>query len=159
MFTFWGASLDYVVTIKFMSKTLVLLLILSIHCYKKMLFGHGVMKLRKLSTHSRKNFQSSPLWEDLISARSSFYTLTGVLLVLELFLINLMKKARNMLSFMHPKAKIKLRATTLHMKGSALLLHGLSYISGHIFMAPILLCIPTTSLSSGWWPMISLLIS
>jgi hypothetical protein len=25
-----------------------------------MLFGHGVMRLRKLSTHLRKNFQNSP---------------------------------------------------------------------------------------------------
>jgi len=27
---------------------------------KKMLFGHGMKRLRKLSTHSRKSFQSSP---------------------------------------------------------------------------------------------------
>jgi len=74
---------------------------------------------------------------------------TGVLLVLELFLANLMKKARNMLSPMHLKATTRLRATTLHTKGSALLLYGPSYISGPIFMAPISLCISTTNLSSG----------
>jgi len=28
---------------------------------KKILFGHGVKRLRKLSTHLRKSFQSSPL--------------------------------------------------------------------------------------------------
>jgi hypothetical protein len=114
-----------------------------------MLLGHGVKRLRKLSTHSRKSFQSSPFLGDLISARSSFYTLTGMLLVLVLFLVNLMKKARNMLSPMHPEATIKLRATTLHMKGSVLLLYGSSYISGPIFMAPISLYILTTNLLSG----------
>jgi hypothetical protein len=126
---------------------------------KRMLLEHGVMRLMKLSTHSRKSFQSSPFWEDLISTRSSFYTLTGVLLVLELFLANLMRKVRNMLSLMHPEVTTRLRAATLHSRGSALLLYGLSYISGPIFMAPISLCIPTTSLSSGWWPTISLLVS
>jgi hypothetical protein len=38
-------------------------------------------------------------------------------------------------------------------------LYGPSYISGLIFMAPSSLCILTISLSSGWWPMTSLLIS
>jgi len=132
-----------------MSKTSVLLFILSMHCYKRMLLRHGVMRLRKLSTHSRKSFHNSPFGEDLISTRSSFYTLTRVLLVLELFLANLMKKAKNMLLPMHPKATTRLRATTLHTKRSALLLNGLSYISGPMFMAPISLCIPTTNLSSG----------
>jgi hypothetical protein len=113
-----------------------------------MLFKHGVKRLRKLSKHSRKNFQSSPFYEDLISTRSSFYTLTGVLLVLVLFLANLMRKARNMLSPMHPEAT-RLRATALHMRGSISLLYGVSYISGPIFMAPNSLCIPTTSLSNG----------
>ncbi len=100
----------------------------------------------------RKSFQSSPLWEDLIST-SSFYTLTRMLLVLVLFLANLMRKARNMLSPMHPKAT-RLRAITLHTKGNVLLLYGSSYISGPIFMAPSSFCI-----SSGWWPTTSLLVS
>jgi hypothetical protein len=38
-------------------------------------------------------------------------------------------------------------------------LYGSSYISGLIFMAPISLCILTTSLSNGWWPTTSLLVS
>jgi hypothetical protein len=67
----------------------------------------------------------------MISTRSSFYTLTRMLLVLELFLANLMKKAMNMLWPMHPEA------TTLHMRGSVLLLYKSSYILGPIFMAPI----------------------
>jgi len=50
---------------------------------------------------------------------------------------------------MHFKATTRLRATTLHTRGNALLLYGPSYISSPIFMAPISLCIPTTSLSSG----------
>ncbi len=83
----------------------------------------------------------------------------GMLLVLVLFLANLMRKARNMLLLMHPEVTIRLRVTTLHMKGNVLLLYGLSYISGPIFMAPSSLCIPSTSLSSGWWPMISLLVN
>jgi hypothetical protein len=73
----------------------------------------------------------------------------GMLLVLVLFLANLMRKARNMLLLMHPEVTIRLRVTTLHMKGNVLLLYGLSYISGPIFMAPSSLCIPSTSLSSG----------
>jgi hypothetical protein len=66
-----------------------------------MLFGHGMKRLKKLSTHSRKSFQSSPFWGDLISARSSFYTVTKVVLVLVLFLANMMMKAKIMLSPMH----------------------------------------------------------
>ncbi len=116
---------------------------------RRMLFGHGVKRFKKLSTHSRKSFQSSPFWEYLISTRFSFYTLTWVLLVLELFLANLMRKARNMLLPMHLETTTRLRATTLHTKGSALLLYGSTYISSPIFMAPISFCIPTTSLSSG----------
>jgi hypothetical protein len=54
---------------------------------------------------------------------------------------------------MHPKA------TTFHTKGSVLLLYGSSYILGPIFMALSSLCVSTTSLSSGWWPMTSLLVS
>jgi hypothetical protein len=123
------------------------------HCQIRMLLRHIMKRLRKLSTHSRKSFQSSPFWEDLISARSSFYTLTRTLLVLVLLLANLMRKARNMLSPMHLETTTRLKATTFHTKGSVLLLYGLSYISGLIFMAPSSLCIPTTSLSSGWWPM------
>jgi hypothetical protein len=60
-----------------------------------------------------------------------------------------MKKAKNMLSPMHPEAKTRLRATTLHTKGDVLLLYELLYISSLIFMAPNSLSIPTTSLSSG----------
>jgi hypothetical protein len=116
-------------------------------------------RLKKFSTHSRKSFKSSPFWGDLILAWSSFYTLTGVLLVLVLFLANLMKKGRNMLSPMHPKVITRWRTTTFHTRGSVLLLYGLSYISGPIFMAPISLYIPTTNLSSGWWPTTSLLVS
>jgi hypothetical protein len=112
-----------------------------------MLLGHGVKRFRKLLTHSRKSFKCSPFREDLISTRSSFYTLTRVLLVLMLFLANLMKKARNMLSPMHPEVTTRLKAITLHMKGSVLLLYGSSYILGLIFMAPSSLCILTTSLS------------
>jgi hypothetical protein len=123
-----------------------------------MLLGHGMKMLKKLSTHSRKSFQSSPFWKDLISARFSFYTLIGTLLVLVLFLDNLMRKAGNMLLPMHPEAT-RLRATTLHTRGSVLLLYGLSYISGPIFMAPSSFCIPTTGLSSGWWLMTSLLVN
>ncbi len=104
-----------------------------------MLLGHGVKRLKKLSTHSRKNFQSSPFWGDLIPTRFSFYTLIRVLLVLVLFLANLMRKARNILSPMHPKTT-RMRATTIPTKGSVLLLYGSSYISSPIFMAPSSLC-------------------
>jgi len=133
MFTLWEASSDYVITTRFMSKTSVLLLILSMHCYKRMLFGHGMKKLRKFLTHSRKNVQNSPFWEDLISERFSFYTLTGVLLVLVILVANLMRKVRNMSSPMHPETTTRLRATTLHMRGSVLLLYGPSYIYGTKF--------------------------
>jgi len=101
---------------------------------------------QELSTHSRKIFQSSSFLKDLILTRSSFYTLTGLLLVLELLLANLMRKARNMLLPMHHEATTKLRAITLHTRGNALLLYGSSYILGPIFMPPISLCISTTSL-------------
>jgi len=53
-----------------------------------------------------------------------------------------------MLSPMHFEATTRLKITTLHTRGSALLLYGLSYIACPIFMAPISLCISTTSLSS-----------
>jgi hypothetical protein len=59
------------------------------------------------------------------------------------------EKGKDMLSPMHLETTTRLRITTLHTRGSALLLYGPSYISGHIFMAPISLCIPTTNLSSG----------
>jgi hypothetical protein len=85
----------------------------------------------------------------MISARSSFYTLNGVLFVLVLFLANLMRKVGNMLLPMHPEATTRLKATTLHTRGSVLLLYGSSYILGPIFMAPCSLSIPTTNLSSG----------
>jgi hypothetical protein len=45
-----------------------------------MLLGHGMKRLRKLSTHSRKNFQISSFLKDLISTRFSFYIFTGILL-------------------------------------------------------------------------------
>jgi len=54
-----------------------------------------------------------------------------------------------MLSPMHPEATTRLRVTTFHTRGSVLLLYGLSYILGPIFMAPSSFYIPTTSLSSG----------
>jgi hypothetical protein len=60
----------------------------------------------------------------------------------------LMKKARNMLLPMYLEAT-RLRTTTLHMRGSVLLLYGPSYISSPIFMAPSSFCIPTTILSNG----------
>jgi hypothetical protein len=60
---------------------------------------------------------------------------------------------------MHPEVTTRLKTTTFHTKGSALLLYGPSYIWGPIFMALISFCISTTSLSSGWWPTISLLVS
>jgi hypothetical protein len=69
-----------------------------------------------------------------------------MLLVLELFLDNLMRKVRNMLLPMHLEATIRLKAITLHTRGSALLLYGLSYILVPIFMELISFCIPTTSL-------------
>jgi hypothetical protein len=64
-------------------------------------------------------------------------------LVLVLFLANLMKNAENMFLSMH------LEATTLHTRGSVLLLYGSLYVSSLIFMAPSSLCIWTTNLSSG----------
>jgi hypothetical protein len=45
-----------------------------------------------------------------------------VLLVLVLFLANLIRKARNILSPLYPEATTRLRATTFHTKGSVLLL-------------------------------------
>ncbi len=101
----------------------------------------------------------SEFLEDLILARSSFYTLIRVFLVLVLFLANLMKNPRNMLSPMYLEATTRLSATIFHTRGSVLLLYGPSYISSPIFTAPSSLCIPITSLSSGWWPMTSLLVS
>ncbi len=50
------------------------------------------------------------------------YTLIRVLLILELFLVNLMRKARNMLSPMHLETTTRLKAITLPKRGSALLL-------------------------------------
>jgi hypothetical protein len=58
--------------------------------------------------------------------------MTIMLLVLVLFLANLMRKAGNMSSPMHPEATTRLRATTLHTKGSVLLLYGSLYILGLI---------------------------
>jgi hypothetical protein len=84
------------------------------------------------------------------NTRFSFYTLTIMLLVLVLFLTNLIRNVRNMLSPMHLEATKRLRATTFHTRGNVLLLYGLSYISGPIFMASSSLYIPTTSISSGW---------
>jgi hypothetical protein len=81
------------------------------------------------------------------TARSSFYTLIGILLVLVLFFANLMRKVKNMLSPMHPKVTTRLRTTTLHTRGSVLLLYGPSYISGPVFMALSSHCILTTNLS------------
>jgi hypothetical protein len=69
--------------------------------------------------------------------------------ILVLFLANLMREARNMLSPMHPETTTRLREITLHTRGSVLLLYRSSYILGPIFMAPSSLCIPTTSLLSG----------
>jgi len=97
----------------------------------------------------KEKLSKFPILRDMISTRFSFYTLIGVLLVLVLFLANLMKKARNMLSPMHPEITTRPRTTTLRMRGSVLLLYGLSYFSGPIFMAPSSLCISTISLSSG----------
>jgi hypothetical protein len=53
-------------------------------------------------------------------ARFSFYTLIGILLVLVLFLANLMRKARNILSHVHPKTTTRLKETIFHMKGNVL---------------------------------------
>jgi hypothetical protein len=50
-----------------------------------------------------------------------------------------------MLSPMHPETTPRLKATTLHMRGTVLLLYEPSYISGPIFMALSSFCIPTTS--------------
>jgi hypothetical protein len=97
----------------------------------------------------KEKLSKFPILRYLISTRYSFYTLTGVLLVLVLFLANLMKKARNMLSLMHPKTTTKMRAITLHRRGNVLMLYGPSYISGHIFIAPSSVCISTINLSNG----------
>ncbi len=70
-----------------------------------------------------------------------------MLLVLELFLVNLMKKARNMLAYASRNNKAE--SNYLHMRENALLLYGSSYILGLIFMALISLSILTTSLSNG----------
>jgi hypothetical protein len=59
-----------------------------------------------------------------------------------------------MLLPMHLEITIRLKTTILHMRGSVLLLYGLSYILGPIFMAPISFCIPTTSLSRNVYIMI-----
>jgi hypothetical protein len=64
-------------------------------------------------------------------------------------LCQLDEEARNMLLPMHPEATTRLRTTIFHTKGNVLMLYGMSYILGPIFMAPISLCIPTTSLSNG----------
>jgi len=106
-------------------------------------------KAQKAFNTLKEKLSKFPILRDLISTRSSFYTLTGMLLVLVLFLANLMKKARNMLLLMHPKATTKMRATTLHTRGNVLMLYGSSYISGHIFIAPSSLCISTINLSNG----------
>jgi hypothetical protein len=45
------------------------------------------------------------------------------------------EEGKNMLSPMHPETT-RLKTITFHTKGSVLLLYGLSYISGLIFMAP-----------------------
>jgi hypothetical protein len=97
----------------------------------------------------KEKLSKFPILKRLDFSKVSFYTLNGVLLVLVLLLANLMKKARNMLSPMHPEATTRLRATTFHMRGNVLLLYGLSYILSHIFMALSSLYNPTTSLSSG----------
>ncbi len=114
-------------------------------------------KLKKLSTHKEKLLEF-PILRRLDFSKFSFYTLTRMLLVLVLFLINLMRKVRNMLSPMHPKTT-RLKAITFHTRGSVLLLYGLSYISGPIFMALSSFCISTTNLSSGWWSTTRLLVN
>jgi len=48
-----------------------------------------------------------------------------------------------MLSPMHLKATTRLKSFILHTRGNVLLLYGLSYTLGPIFMAPNSLCIPT----------------
>ncbi len=105
------------------------------------------MKLRKLSTLKEK-ISEFPILKRPNFSKVFILHIDWSLLVLELLLANLMRKAKNMLSPMHPK-ETRLKATTLHTKGSALLLYGPSYISSFIFMSPISLCILTTSLSSG----------
>jgi hypothetical protein len=159
MFTLWGASSDYVITTEFMSNISILLPSSLCIVKKKCCLDMEWRSLGSFRHIQGKAFRVPHFGEDLILARSSFYTLIGMLLVLVLFLANLMRKARNMLSPMHPKAIIRLRATTFHMTGNVLLLYGPSYISDPIFMALSSLCIPTTSLSSGWWPTTSLLVS
>jgi hypothetical protein len=50
-----------------------------------------------------------------------------------------------MLLPMHPEAT-RLGTIVLHMRGNVMLLYGLLYILGPIFMAPISFCIPTSNL-------------
>jgi hypothetical protein len=54
-----------------------------------------------------------------------------------------------MLSPMHFEATTRLRTSTLHRKGNALLLYGPLYVSSPIFMALCSFCILTTNLSNG----------
>jgi hypothetical protein len=72
----------------------------------------------------KEKLSEFPILKRLDSTRFSFYTLTGMLLVLVLLLDNFMRKAKNMLSPMHPKTTTSLRATIFHMRGSVLLLYG-----------------------------------
>jgi hypothetical protein len=97
----------------------------------------------------KEKFSKFPILERPDFSKVFILQLIGVLLILVLFLANLMKKARNMLSPMHLEATTKLRATTHHSRGSVLLLYGPSYISSPIFMAPSSLFILTTNLPSG----------
>jgi hypothetical protein len=136
MFTFWGVSSDYDYYRIYIQDLSTIAHPLHALVKKDVVWTWSEEAQEDFNTLKEK-LSKSPLWEDLISAKSSFYTLIKVLLVLVLFLANMMRKARNMLSPMHPETTTRLRATIVHMKGNVLLLYGPSYISCPIFMAPI----------------------
>jgi hypothetical protein len=153
MFTLWRVSSDYVITTRFYVQDFNTIVHPLYVLFKKDVAWTWNEEAKETFNTLKEKLSKFPILK-----RPNFNTLIKMLLVLVLFLVNLMKKARNMLSPMHLEAT-RLKATTLHTRGSVLLLYGSSYISGPIFMAPISLCISTTSLWSGWWPTTSLLVS